>query len=584
MSSSMLFLAYAFKEPQGRPRMAVRMRGADGHLDGLFEGSLTRTQVGDEHSGFIVWRPSGEPSRWSRVERDEDGSGAAWIHVPSAAGGPESASDPLRLAFGVTEGRVDRDSLAPPFAVATWARGELHVMNDQLGMARIFHYSFPDGDVWATRMGLAHVFMGVAPAKNDEAWAGMATLGWAVAGKTQLGDGSQLPGRSHVVFRPGNATWPVSDGSTFPEWFARERSMDPPLPARQLSEMGLSMATAARWPEATVADLSGGKDSRLVAAVGIASGTVNAVRTVRTDHGEVEVATDLVSMLPRSIGHKIVDRKDPASPRGTFYERVLSQHRAFEGRYLAASAFNRSAFASFKAEHRANFNGLGGEILAGGNMAGNARQRLAVSPARDAIERLSAMVRSSPGSSEPAREQVLATISGYAEAAEESGIRTALGALDFFYLVDRMPYWSVVFTRDSTICPLFAPSVLRQGLQSMGHPPEVGAFHRALISEVYPQWGSVPFYSPTAKRRATPYVWESRDWSEIRGFIEGSAVSLESFDGQGLGSTLRRIEAGRGLKREEVVVMRIVWEALFDEFVAEIRAQSAGVARLLRDV
>ena len=200
MSSSQLVLAYSFRQPQPRDQLDVRARHASNHLSGLFQAGLRMASAGDGRSGLIAWMPTDTAVGWNAVVAD--GSRATvWLHVPSAAGLRESWATEDGLADQVLGGGLGAGDLAAPFGLLRWSAGQLDIANDVLGLVRLFQMEFDNARVWTTRPGLAHVFMGVEPTTNDLAWTGMASVGWALNGMTQLGHGRQLPPASRITVR-----------------------------------------------------------------------------------------------------------------------------------------------------------------------------------------------------------------------------------------------------------------------------------------------------------------------------------------------------------------------------------------------
>lgn len=579
MSSSLGFLAYVLHEPEAATATNIRFEHAQRHLATRYRNALTRTTIGDSKSGFVGYSPADTSITWDRYSIRE-GAGLAWLHVPGLAGKPEDGVDEWELADAVFSGNIKPIELGGPFAVVRWSAGQIEIMNDVLGLVRLFHYEFDGGDVWSTRMGLAHVFMGETPKRNLLAWGGMATIGWAPGGSTQLGSGQQLPAASRVRAGFTDAGRHVHTDSSVGQWLDTARSGPEPATATIVRDMEQLMSSAKRWPTAAVSDLSGGKDSRVIAAMGIRSGTIEAVRTIANDHGEVETAQTLMASIDTEVEHRIVPKTNRSSAPGAgVIERLTSQHAAFEGRYLPATAFNGTAFAGFRSSAQAYFNGLGGEVMNGGSFTrGPWQEKLEGAPIAAAGKRMVTMIRGL-GASEDAKAAVAAFAEAYPrKTADVSGINTASGILDLFYNMDRMPNWSNVFAGTDTLCPLFAPSILTLGARNIGSPVPDGELHTKFLAEAIPQWAEVPFYKPVGRaKRALPMVWENPDWPDIRQFMLDNADRLEAFSGDGVTSLLAEIDGGTGMKSHEVATQRFLWNATFISYEESIAAAATEV-------
>lgn len=581
MSSSIGFLAYSLKERESSRSLQTRIGRSEEHLQSLHLSTIRRIHVGDNQSGFIGWQPNDSAIDWCFYSARSD-AGTAWLHVPGLAGGPETDTDPWSLASAVLDGSIHQGDLGAPFAVARWSKGRLEIANDMLGLVRLFHYHFDGGDVWSTRQGLAHIFMGEEPERNSVAWSGMASVGWAIGGETQLGHGKQLIGGARIQAGYRHGVNFVEERNCFSEWIDSTRTGPPPSTTQNVRDMELVMASAKRWPTRPVADLSGGKDSRVCAAIGIRSGAVSVVRTINSDRGEVETAKKLMESADPNVQHLVVEKRGRMASGDHFLDRIASHHTAFEGRYLAASAVNSSRFSAFRTAPQARFNGLGGEVLAGGNFAAGAwHTKMTGAPVDAAGPRLMSMAHSGVAASRRATELVADQMRSFLTSARESGATTAGEALDMFYSRDRMPNWSGTFTSGDVLCPLFAPSVLARSALTMGAPERGGDLHRELLRVANPRWADVPFYKPTtAKTRSTPFIWQDSNWADVEAFMHEHIDQAESFDADGVTRTLAKIAASDSDlgKAEEVVVFRFLWDQTFAGYVNRV----AALARIVR--
>lgn len=587
MANAAAFLAYSFKAAARPEEIKTRIKHAEDFISPLYRASISQTAVGDALTGFVGWSAADVKTEWRSFVRQGDAA-IGWLHIPSIAGGPETGVDEWNLAHSVLDGSISPTDIGPPFAAVRWNSQGLEIINDVLGLVRLFHFQFEEGDVWTTRPGLAHVFMGIPPKKNHTAWASMGTLGWATSGSTQLGNGTQMPGGVHVRTGNRNSKRFLEQYDHFPEWFLSSRRNEELEVSSSIKDLEAYVALARRWPEKPTADLTGGKDSRVVAAIGLRTNAIAGVRTVMTDYGEVESAKHLVAISGLNISHDIIQRKEPSVPGESFIDRLNSQHRAWEGRYLATTAFNSASFRSFSHPKVPRLNGLGGEVLAGGNLLTTWHDRLINAPARAAHDRLVAMVRSGIGTSKTAQERTISDIERYVEKSLELDVDNAAGVMDLFYARDRMPNWSVTYCTPNSVTPLFAPTLLAAGVKNFGKPLPRGALHKELLEQIMPQWADVPFYTPSVQKRATPFAWQKTDWNDVRSFIEERADAVHSFDIECISEILMSIDVGEAGLREERLIQRFVWELTFDTYLSDVSQAAAEtateVARIRRTI
>lgn len=576
MSSSLCVLAFALPRPDAR-EVDARLESTDRHMRTLFMGPITREVASDGQTGLAAWIPDDRKIDWPLFVGREDAA-IAWLHVPSAA---SVEPDAWKLADAVLSGSLDPSQLAVPFGLLRWRPGSIEVVNDVLGAVRLFEFTFAGGlRVWTTRMGAANVFAGVEPRRSSDAWSGMATIGWAPAGVTQLDGGHQLPAGSRVTATARPDGIAVVEERYFPGWYVAARDANPPSLAAQVAGIRAVIAASTRWPRPVVADLSGGKDSRTIAAVGIASGIVGSVRTIATDHGEVETARELVRLLDD--GHDVEHRITPPATSsgdttGSLLTRLLSRHHASDGRYLAASAFAERPFAGYTSPARARLNGLGGEVLNGGALwVGSWRDRMLNAPPNAALDRLAGFVRSGRGVSDEARERAHALLASHLGWVDDVGAATAGAILDLIYMCDRVPHWVNIFGAPDTLCPFLAPELLATATHSVGTPQDDAAFHGALLQMSLPAWADVPFYKPVGiTRRAAPLAWQGPDWPEIRRLVNESADFCDRWAPDQIQAALGRIEAGEASKPEHVMIGRFLWDLTFDDHLARLGRECA---------
>lgn len=579
MASSQFLLAYAFDQeaPPSADEFAIRKECAHDHISRLAATELELVHIGDRRSGILVWLHPNRHLTWPTVV-DRGIEGAAWLHVPAAARGRDSGVDALTLARDVTRGVVDRAEMGAPCAAVHWSAEGLRIVNDRLGMVRLYEFEVPGlGHLWSSRPGLAHVFGGMVPDVPQSAWSDMATFGWSASGRSLLGDGQQMRPSITCV---ADASGRVSRSTDLPEWI--HASVEGGAPDDQAAAEGMIRAakTASWWNGRPVADLSGGKDSRVTAAAAIRAGVVDTVRTVNTDPGEVTTAQELMRHGAEGIEHRVDQVSPPASPEDGALERYASLHRAWEGAYNATSAYRARGFAGFKPERAARVNGLGGEAIQGRTLIGaSVRERLSgkgPEAGRDQLLKLAGT--RARAVSDSAMDDSRAVVESFFGDAVALGHDDAFMVLDHFYHFSKMPFWSHPQATGSTLLPLYSPQLLPRTMYSMKHVVSYGEVHRNLLRSLIPEWAEIPFYKGTSQTRTAPKMWENPDWTEISESIRDSVADLESFDGDVVSTMIGEAENGTATAVHETTFTRIIWEISFREFVKEIAEASSRTA------
>lgn len=578
MSSSQFFLAYACERPDAMSleELTLRRDAATSHMEDVAAASLDRMDVGDGRTGFIVWQHPKQAISWPMIAKGGD-EAAAWLHVPAAAGSPEDPADPIALARGLTDGTIDPVELGAPCAVVHWSPSGLRIVNDRLGMVRLYAFEVPGfGHVWSSRPGLAHIFAGMAPNIAQSVWNDMATLGWAGDGSAHLGNGRQMPASTLVHASSEGTTFVESDRD---RWIHATADGDVPSMKEGARGMVRSLRIASWWPGKPVADLSGGKDSRVTAAAAILAGIVDTVRTVNTDTGEVDTARELLRLADNPVEHRIDPVVQPKKPEGTVLDRYLSTQRAWEGAYNARSAYRTNPFKGFRPSGAPRINGLGGEAVQGRTLLSPAwKAKMEGQGPELGRQRISAMVKSGAvGVAEANIEDSVRSAMRFGDDAERLGMTSSFMIVDHFFNFSKMPYWSMPQAAMNTLLPFYAPQMLPRAISATFAPNvEYGRLHRDLLREILPAWADEPFYKGSAKTRATPWMWENEDWKDLSETILDGISELETFNRSRVEQYVADANDGLGSVKFELVLSRVMWELSFRQFALEI-------ARLARD-
>lgn len=572
MPSNQFVLAYHSERPMSQEEVGVRLAAASRHVHSLFADGVAQVQtVGGPRVGLSVWTATGDTVGWPQMVVRGDAV-AAWIDFPEHDA--NSHPDPLSLAAEVTAAGSDVTRYGAPFACIYWNRDGLAITTDSLGLARYYEFDFGDLTVWATRPGLAHIFAGRPVQKSATAWAGMATVGWNLNGVSHLGAGQHLPGRTRITAGPdsgihrvfGYAEWTNESRLHAPTWHTATRGITN------------AMSLAGYFERQPICDLSGGKDSRLLAAAALRSGVTNRVRTVRTDRGEVETAEQLVARYDGNVEHVILDAGTTRSPEQEPLEIHLSNaHRSHEGSYLPITAIGGPTFKGFAPSEVATFNGIGGESLIGGALfAGTWLAKLQGQGADGAFTRMAGMVNSPYGTSKHAKELALDAVRVRLEMGQAQGISSAYGLLNYVYNSERMPFWSHSFGSRSTLTPYYSSGLLPHVAWTYWHDSNFPEFHERMLADLVPAWRDVPFYRPVGiVKRARKFLWEIFPWAAVRNYITARADALESFDPDGIMQLVEAVDAGEASKPLEVALARFLWEASADGLVDDLNTQAA---------
>jgi hypothetical protein len=465
----------------------------------------------DGRAALLRWGgPHGAAEARADVSAETDGTaavaaashaGTIWAGAPAPGGG----SGPLGARTSVT--RVDPVYLAEVAgavvvadraAWAAWTTSRL-AGHDPLHLCALLNPGFPLGSVTP--------FSGVT----------------AVAGSTTL---RLLNG---TVTRARGAA-PVPDGG------GRDLGPAPGRGgggAREVAE-GLVAAVAPLRDAGSPVELSltGGKDSRLVAAALVKAGVPVVARTHGfDDHPDVVVAAEIARRL--GIEHVV---RTPAAPgqRVDVLGRIRATVLVADG---MLSAFENVGRPDPAASPALTAGGHGGELLRGGYAETAGRHgpagglRRALTPARDAarsaelLRRLTTkhlgLIRRGPAA-------------GYAASLTPWTARLArspMHALDDFYLVNRAGRWSAAarqayLLRERLVQPLFDDRVVLAARAVPLTDRVSGALSAAVLAELSPALADVPLAGKPPAAAGSPFDWRRQYGEAITTFLRGYVLDL----------------------------------------------------------
>jgi hypothetical protein len=462
----------------------------------------------DGRAALLRWGAAGEqgPDEGARAAAAASRAGTIWAGAPDSRGG----SVPLCARTSVT--RVDPVYLAevPGAAViadraawAAWTSSRLD-NHDSLHLCALLNPGFPLGSVTP--------FTGVSAA------AGSTTL------RLLNGSVTRAQGAAEPV---ALLTEPRHNGAAAPGQAPRVKG------ARDVAE-GLVAAVASLRDAGSPVELSltGGKDSRLIAAALVKAGVPVVARTHGFgDHPDVVVAAEIARRL--GIEHVV---RTPAAPgqRVDVLARIRATVLVADG---MLSAFENVGRPDPAASPALTAGGHGGELLRGGyaetsgRVAATSGARRAVAPARRAarsaelLRRLTTkhlgLIRRGPAAA-------------YAASLAPWTLRLArhpMQALDDFYLVNRAGRWSAAarqayLLRERLVQPLFDDRVVLAARAVPLADRVSGALSAAVLTELSPALADVPLAGKPPAGTGSPFDWRRQYGDAVTTFLRGYILDL----------------------------------------------------------
>ena len=595
-------LAYAFDQQPVAADVLARIQRVADHYEPLWQIPVERHGLDAKRLGLHVWDAASSPWRWPSWQRDDD-LVAATLYLPLGYERVVGDIEPERAAIPLARALIERSAsvleMTAPFVIASLApvRERLRLHTDGLGIGRLFELRFHEGWVWSNRPAAACRFAGITAEADRDGWRMLAASGWFMGDRTPFARVFALPGGATIDYDSQGLGRTYSRVDGLAAW-STERPAEALAPHRvdQVAEalVGLVKSLERMSPGTIVADLSGGRDSRLVAAAALAAGLIVTLKTGGAEPGEAEIAERLVAALPEEAACRVthrISRPTFTGPAPTFglsldspiLPNVLAWHRDQEGLRAPTYAASPAPKTLVPGTH-ITIGGVAGEI-AHGEYYPSDHAELGKLPW---AERLDAMVEplretlvSAWGASAVARATATARVRRTLDEALVSGLSDAK-VLDYFYAAERLRRWGTTAERCGKVNPLLVPEFLRAAFDLTPDQRRDNALHRAVTARLVPAWKDKPYYHRPAGAIApalTPRLGIAVDRDLISSMVADSAVWADGYDTTLVAQSWRSLLGGRGRPADERLLQRVIWRAVFSDYLREVNDET-GVPRL----
>ncbi len=452
----------------------------------------------------------------------------------------------------------------------------------------LFQLRFPGGWVWSNRPAAACRFAGLRAEADTTGWRTFGATGWFSGDNTPFAGVYAVPGGSQIRYEPAGrgrverrtdalAAWASNPGG---DALGNDR-VDEVAEGLQ----GFARSLSRIRPGGVEIHLSGGRDSRVVAAAFLSVGVGSQVHTDADEPGEAAVAEALVAALPGGVQHRAAclfppvpgEVSEEAGECPATLERALGWHRVREGlkwaTYLPITPPD-----GFRYPPDVIVTGDFGEIARGHYYRANTFEEGASGEGdrtQGDFEVLASKVIRRAGvtpEAEQTAEWQMRRVVLTAAAAGLEDVRLRY----YWYASERLRRWGGMMDRNDRLSPLLVPEFIRAAFDLTPEQRREDALHRAVVARLIPAWSEIPYYvRPPGLVQPS---WRSRlgsapDHAQISALIADPGAWRDAYDIQTVQREWGRLRAGEARKSAEMLLQRVVWRATFDDYLAELNGE-----------
>ena len=527
-----MFVVYAWfaDNPTSARRARAAARRVDAKLAPLLSSTYKRRDIGGPDWGITVCHLDPGPFRWPTFAEDAEVA-AVSLGIPvgsSATGGP------LAMARRLLRGEDVHADIVPPFGLIA-CRGatadRVVIQQDWLGHCRLFTTARDGITAFSNRPSLLAAALTARTTPSSDGWASYTVAGH-FGGSTSPLDGVRLlhPGERVTCRRSPDSERPGPWSVTHDRRFCADDVVRRGLDDRECGpDVALDRAAAALqqvvtglgrlYADEVALGLSGGWDSRLIAAAFVSAGQVPKLRTHDDTPAEADTARHLVSIIESTRGIRPIHEVGPAGAPGNVLAiglrdravRLVRQHDCqFPSTYLVRPAAPTHMPSSLGG---LSVTGAAGE-LATGYWYPASEDESADTVARAVRQHLLSAVP--PGA---ARADVLeserARLDGLVDRAASLGL-VGNEQIDYAYLMERMRRWSTSAYRVGMVVPFLAPDVVAATFALTPADKRARRLHTGLLRRFVPEWSDVPYVSISTGRSTATAIWDGDGLDAIR--------------------------------------------------------------------
>ena len=492
-----------------------------------------------EGQGWGMFGAAASPGgwNWNLVSRDQDVL-VATVGLPVGLDDTVLSGGPIGLGRGVLAGRSVLDGVVPPLGVLATDGTRFAAQQDWFGMASIYVYRSHGVVAFSNRPILLPYVFGDPIHPDAEGFARYATCDAFVGSLSPvMGVRPLEPGEALVGKRNPNNTWKISvrQGTCLDDVAVVGARLDPDadLDALVLASISRTTSSLVRlWPAIDLLQcgLSGGRDSRLLAANLLADG-ISPQFFTNTENPEEGVVASRLIELARGAGrsgivHELVPPRNGRS-RGSagLAQSLADLFRLYDFSYRRQFVLRRQG-SQVERMSAPTINGAFGGLAWGAWVPQNWSQ-----PTRNPVQETDVALRRGLASKaggplcKPAADWVDAYLGELIEHAAQLGL-DQVQSLTWMYCASRGRTWPPPrhgFERTMLYAtPEFVSAVIALPLQRMTS----SSFHRRLTERLLPEWTGVQYVHGGGLPERTPHIWDGDGLQLLTELSDGTTAEL----------------------------------------------------------
>jgi asparagine synthase (glutamine-hydrolysing) len=571
------------------------MQRFDDTVSSLIPDSYERRDFGGDDWGLVVLHPPELAAwRWEILAVDS-GVKAVSLGVPVGA---DLEGGPVALARRLLRGDDIHAEVVPPFALMALDDAEFAIQQDWLGMCRVFTGEADGVTAFCSRPTLLANFLGITMAPDLDGWASYAICGNFGAGSSPvqgvrlLGPGERVTGR-----RTDPGGWDLRSDTRFCAddlvlrgIQMREQGLDEAIELAAQGLMTTAKAVTDLYAEPITLGLSGGKDSRLIAASFVAAGQLPRFNTNVDEPAEGEIATVLTDIL-RDRGlepeHRLVRAGTQAVVNNMgLTERIRRMQLLYDYQFPSTFVVRWPGPERLPAVARPlSLTGAGGELAVGYwyPKASDTDDWDRATANAEAISHLLSAVDPSVVA-ESVLTQERARILDLIDHAATLGLR-GLELIDYVYLMERVRRWYTSAYFVGMVTPFLAPGFVAASFALSPQQKRDRVLHSRLLVRFLPEWAEVPYFSGGGTARSTAArTWDGDGLEVIHTLLDTTTGELAHLLRRDVvATTLARCATGAGSIRQERTLQQFAYMAAASQSLEPqgVRAPSQTLAQFI---